>query len=186
MTIHKTLVARLTLRLLGFTLISFIVTMPMLAQKATFGQQVAVMKVLKADLKTVGVLAGTMSDKLTQDLTRAGLAQGVTIVIAKPKDQRDVVSLYKKLVSERKIQMLWLPDASDDVVSGVSVDYLKENTAMDGVGLCTTEKKLVASGALVSVQSENGKLVAYVNKKIAAAVGAVVPGEGSDINFVSQ
>lgn len=174
------------IRLIAMASCLALFTLPSLAQKASLGQQVAVMKVLKADLKIVGVLAGSLTDKMTQDLTRAGLQQGITVVIAKPKDPREVVSLYKKLISEKKIQMLWLPDGGDDIVMGVSIDYLKENTAMDGIGLLVAEKKLVASGVLCSVQLENGKLTAYVNKKIASVVGAVVPGEGSDISFVLQ
>jgi len=112
------------------------------SQKASFGQQVAVMKSLKADLKVVGVVGTTISDKMTQDLTRAGMAQGITIVIAKGKDAREVASLYKKLVAEKKIQMLWVPDAGDDVVMKLGMDYLKENTVMDGVGLCVPVKTL--------------------------------------------
>ncbi len=156
------------------------------AQKASLGQQVAVMKTMKADLKTVGVISSTITDKMTQDLTRAGVSQGITIVIAKVKDAREVASLYKKLVSERKIQMLWVPDAGDDVVMGLGMEYLKENTVMDGVGLCVPLKALVATGALCSVQSEDGKLTAYVNKKIAAVVGAAVPAEPAGISFVMQ
>jgi hypothetical protein len=163
-----------------------LVSIPLLAQRATFGQQVAVMKVLKADLKTVGVLSGNISDKATQDVTRAGLAQGITVVVAKAKDPREVAVLYKKLVTEKKIQMLWLPEAGDDLVMGVSMDYLKENTAMDRIGLVVPEKKMVAGGALCSVLNENSKLIVYVNKKMASVVGAVIPGEGSDINFVAQ
>lgn len=156
------------------------------AQKASLGQQVAVMKTMKADLKTIGVISSNISDKLTQDLTRAGVSQGITVVIAKVKDAREVASLYKKLVSERKIQMLWAPDAGDEVVMGLGMDYLKENTAMDGVGLCVPMKALVGTGALCYVQSEDGKLTAYVNKKIAAVVGALVPAEAAGISFVMQ
>lgn len=162
------------------------ISLPLLAQKASLGQQVAVMKALKPDLKTVGVLSGNMTDKLSQDLTRAGISQSITVVIAKPKDQREVAGLYKKLVSEKKIQMLWLPDGGDEVTSGVSSDYLRENTAMDGVGLCVTEKNLVVGGALCSVQLENGKLTVYVNKKIASVVGVTIPPEGSGITFIAQ
>jgi hypothetical protein len=156
------------------------------AQKASYGQQVAVMKALKADLKTIGVIGLNLSDKMTQDLTRAGLQQGVTIVIAKPKDPREVATLYKTLVSGKKIQMLWLPETADEVVTSVSFDFLKENSLMDRIGLCVPEKKLVPSGVLCAVQIENGKLIVYANKKIASVVGVTIPGEGSDIPFVSQ
>ncbi len=186
MTLRMTPAARFLKHLPAVFLCMAFVSVPLIAQKASLSQQVAVMKALKPDLKTIGVLAGSLTDKLTQDLTRAGLGQGITVVIAKPKDPREVVSLYKKLFADRKIQILWLPDASDEVVSGVSIDYLKENTVMDGVGLCVDDRKHVAGGALLSVQSEGGKLVAYVNKKIAAVVGAAIPGEGTGISFVSQ
>jgi len=186
MTRCRTLPDHFMTILVGLSVCMAFISMPLLAQKASLSQQIAVMKALKPELKTVGVLAGSLTDKLTQDLTRAGLGQGITVVIAKPKDPREVVSLYKKMVSERKIQILWLPDAADEVVSGVSIDYLKENTAMDGVGLCVDDKKHIASGALLCVQSEGGKLTAYVNKKIAAVVGAAIPGEGTGISFVSQ
>jgi ABC-type uncharacterized transport system substrate-binding protein len=173
-------------RTAGMILCFILFTYSSYAQKASLGQQVAVMKTLKPDLKTIGVVSNNISDKMTQDLTRAGVSQGITIVIAKAKDAREVASLYKKLVSEKKIQMLWVPDASDDVVMGLGMDFLKENTAMDGVGLCVPVKALVASGALCCVQSEDGKLVAYVNKKLAAVVGATIPAEIAGISFVAQ
>jgi hypothetical protein len=156
------------------------------AQKATYGQQVAVLKILKSDLKTIGVIGSNVSDKMTQDLTRAGVSQGVTVVIAKAKDARDVASLYKKLTSEKNIQILWSPDAGEYVVMGLGMEYLIENTAMDRVGLCVPAKNLVPGGALCSVQVEDGKLTAFVNKKIATVVGAAVPAEPGGINFVMQ
>jgi hypothetical protein len=164
----------------------FLFSISSFAQKATYGQQVAVMKILKSDLKTIGVIGSNVSDKMTTDLTRAAVSQGVTVVIAKAKDAREVASLYKKLVSERKIQVLWVPDAGDDVVMGLGMEYLIENTAMDRVGLCVPAKNLVAGGAMCSVQVEDGKLTAFVNKKIAAVVGASVPAEAGGINFVMQ
>jgi hypothetical protein len=173
-------------RICAVVVCTLLLTAASFAQKASFGQQVAVMKTIKADLKTIGVISSVMTDKMTQDLTRAGVSQGITIVIAKAKDAREVSSLYKKLVGERKIQILWIPDAGDDVVMGLGMDFLKENTAMDGVGLCVPAKNLVAGGALCCVQSEDGKLVAYVNKKIAAVVGATVPAESAGISFVMQ
>ena len=118
-------------RVAALFLCTVLISHSSLAQKASLGQQVAVMKALKPDLKVIGIISNNISDKLTADVTRAGLSQGVTIVIAKAKDPRDVSSLYKKLVSEKKIQMLWVPDPSDDVVMGIGMDYLRENTAMD-------------------------------------------------------
>lgn len=156
------------------------------AQRASLGQQVAVMKTIKSDLKTVGVISSILNDKMTQDITRAGMSQGVTVVIAKPKDAREVASLYKKLVSDKKIQMLWIPDPADEIVMGLGMQYLIENAVMDKVGLCVPAKNLVAGGALCAIQSEDGKLTAFVNKKIAAVVGASVPAEASGINFVQQ
>lgn len=156
------------------------------AQKATLGQQVAVMKTLKSDLKIIGVISGNISDKMTQDVTRAAMSQGLTAVIAKVKDAREVATLYKKLVTEKKIQALWIPDASDDLVMGVSMDYLIENTAMDRVALCVPAKNLVAGGAMVAVLMEDGKLTAVINKKIAGVVGAAVPAEAGGIVYVMQ
>lgn len=181
-TISRSMLVRFAGMLVCVVLLSY----SSFAQKASLGQQVAVMKTMKGDLKTIGVISNNMTDKMTQDLTRAGVSQGITIVIAKVKDAREVASLYKKLVSERKIQMLWVPDPSDEVVMGLGMDFLKENTAMDGVGLCVPVKGLVAGGALCCVQSEDGKLIAYVNKKIAAVVGAAVPAESAGISFVMQ
>lgn len=156
------------------------------AQKASLGQQVAVLKAMKGDLKVIGVISSNISDKMTQDVTRAAVSQGVTAVIAKVKDAREVASLYKKLVAEKKIQVLWVPDASDDVVMGLGMQYLIENTAMDRVGLCVPQKSLVAGGALCCVTMEDGKLTAVVNKKIAAVGGFAVPTEGGGITFVTQ
>jgi hypothetical protein len=186
MVSFDTMFSRTFIRFSALAACTILLSLSAMAQKATFGQQVAVMKTIKSDLKVIGVISSNISDKTTQDVTRAAVSQGVTVVIAKSKDAREVASLYKKLVSDKKIQLLWIPDAGDDVVMGLGMQYLIENTAMDRVGLCVPVKTLVAGGALCCVQIEDGKLTVFVNKKIASVVGASVPAEAAGINFIMQ
>ncbi|HTX18070.1 MAG TPA: hypothetical protein VMG34_05345 [Bacteroidota bacterium] len=155
--------------------------------KPSYGQQIAVLKLLQPDLKVIGVMSSNLSDKEIQDITRAGLGQGEQIVVGIPQDPRDISQVYKKMVSEKKIQILWVPKSNDDLMMGVGFEYLRTNTLLDKVGLCIPDPSLLASGALCSVQIEGGKLTVYVNQKIASVLGAHVPTEeSSSVTYVSR
>jgi ABC-type uncharacterized transport system substrate-binding protein len=145
--------------------------------KAAYGQQLFLLKSLKPGAKAVGVMGAALSDADVQSLTRAGMGLGLTIVVARPANARDVAVLYKKLLSENKIDLLLVTSGGGDWFEGPSVEYLRENALLDRVGLCVPSMQQLTGGALCSVQSDNGKLVVHVNQKVAQVVGATVPGE---------
>jgi ABC-type uncharacterized transport system substrate-binding protein len=155
--------------------------------KPSFGQQIAVIKILQPDVKIIGVMGATLSEKEIQDITRAGLAQGVQIVVGLPQNPREISDIYKKLVSDKKIQALLVPKGSDDMMMGVGFEYLRSNTLLDKIALYIPNPDLLSSGALCSVQVESGKLTVYVNQKIASLLGAHVPAEQSEsVTYVSR
>lgn len=173
-------------KLVGFGLICVVGAVTKI-EAQTYGQQLAVMKKIKAGLSTVGVLSNTLGDKALEDITRAAMGQGLKIFIARPKDAREIAALYKTLVVEKKVQMLWIPDGQDKLLLGVGFEFLKENALPDKIGLCVPDQGLVSQGALCSVGMENGKLTAYINQRISGVVGAEVPAEeNSPINFVTR
>ncbi len=147
--------------------------------KAAYGQQLFLLKSLKPGAKTVGVIGAALSDADVQALTRAGMGLGLAVVVARPTNARDVAVLYKKLVSESKIDLLLVTAGGGDWFSGPSVEFLRENSLLDRIGLCVPSMEQLEGGALCSVQSENGKLVVHVNQKVAQVVGAAVPAEQS-------
>lgn len=154
---------------------------------ASYGQQIAVMKMLKANLGTVGVLSSTISNKTMEDITRAAAGQGVKVVFARPKEAMEIAGYYKRLVGEKSVEVIWIPDVNDQLLLGIGFEFLKENTLPDKIGLYVPDQKFVSSGALCSVLSVSGKLTAYVNQKIARVVGVSVPSEeGSAVTYVSQ
>ena len=144
-------------------------------QTAAIGQQLYVMKILNPQLKIVGVLGSSLSDEDLQYITRMGIAQGIEIIFARPKGSNEIAKLYKLMVSTQKVQMIWLPDSNDVTMLGIGFQFLRENTLLDKVGLCTPFKPMVDTGALCSVQKENGKVVAYVNKRNADLLNISVP-----------
>ena len=154
---------------------------------APYVQQVAVVKTLKADLSTIGVIESGLSEKSLQEIRRAGLGQGIKIVIGRAGSAGEVGPLYKKLVSESGVQMIWIPDPSDDMLLGIGFEYLRENTLSDKVGLIVPVEGLVQSGALCSVMTDGGKLKAFVNQRVAQVVGATIPaGDGETITYVAR
>ena len=169
-------------------LIALLVASNAMAQsKPSFGQQIAVMKILQPDLKIIGVIGSGLPEKEIQDITRAGLAQGIRIVVGLPQEPRDISMIYKRMISENKIQILWIPNVSDDMVMGVGFEYLRSNTVLDKIGLCIPSPTLLSSGAYCCVQMENGKVTVYVNQKIASLLGARIPAdESSSVTYVSQ
>ena len=155
--------------------------------KPSYGQQIAVIKILQPDVKIIGVMGATLSEKEIQDITRAGLAQGVQIVVGLPQNPREISDVYKKLVNDKKIQALLIPKGSDDMMMGVGFEYLRSNTLLDKIALYMPNPDMISSGALCSVQVESGKLMVYVNQKIALLLGAHVPAEQSEsVTYVSR
>lgn len=151
------------------------------------GQQVAVMKMLLPGTTAIGVLSGSMTDKKVEDLTKAGTAQGVKVIVARPKEPREVGALYKKLISQEGVRLILVPDSEDPLVLGIAFDYLREQAVQDKIGICVLDEDLVAKGALCAVQLKDGKVQVSVNQKMAVLIGATIPPEGtSSVSFVAR
>lgn len=169
------------------TLIIAIGTHFALAQKASYGQQLAIAKSIKPNLTTIGIISSKLDDKAIEAWTRAGLALGVKVIIGLPKNVRDVPSVYKTLVKEKKVELLLIPDADDELMTGMGFDYLRETALNDQIGIFAPKPDMVGSGAICTVINDNGKLKAFVNQKIAQVLGLNVPTEsGPSITYVVQ
>jgi uncharacterized protein YunC (DUF1805 family) len=157
------------------------------AQKAGYAQQFAILKRLKPELTTIGVLGSTLSEKNIEDLTRAAVGQGLKIAIGVPKSMPDIAQLYRKLVSEKGAQIIFIPDANDNIMLGNGFEYLRESALSDRIGIMVPQQSLVSGGALCSVTMEDGKYKAFVNQRIAQAVGANVPADGgAKVTYIVQ
>jgi ABC-type uncharacterized transport system substrate-binding protein len=176
-----------TRHIVAALLLTFAISEQPACAQATYPQQIAVMKILNPNVKTIGALGGGLTEKAIQALARAGLGQGIQVVVAIPRNASEIATLYKTLVKTKKADMIWLPDPDDGLMLGVGFEFLKSNTVLDKTGLCVPTAALVASGGLCSVQVEDGKLVVYVNQRIAGVIGAGVPKEArDDVSFVSR
>ena len=156
-------------------------------QPAAMSQQIYMMKTLKPGLKTVGVMGTKLSDKDLQEITRLGLGFGVEFVFARPVSPKDIALFYKQLLKTRNIEMLWLPDVGDEAMLRIGFQFLRENTVLDGIGLCTPLKDQVDAGALCSMQKEDGNIIVYINRKIAVALNVSIPNDpGSPILYITR
>jgi len=156
-----------------------------LGQKAGSAQQIAVMKTLKPGVVTVAVFSSTIDEKGIESWTRAGMSLGVKVVVAKPKAMADIAGLYRSVVKEKSAQMILIPDASDELMTGVGFEYLRETVLADQVGILAPQEAMVSNGALCFVTTENGKLKVFVNQRIAQVIGANVPSEpGASVTYV--
>ena len=176
LVITSNLFIRAALRTALFSsFVMLFVTMTSAQQPAALSQQIYVLKQLEPKLKTIGVMGSSISDKEMQDISRLGLSQGIEFVFARPKSPQEISLLYNQMVAQKKIQMIWLPYANDETMLGIGFQFLRENTPLDKIGLCAPKKPLVESGALCSVQKEEGKVVVYLNKKSAELLDIKVP-----------
>lgn len=141
-----------------------------------YAQQIYLMKTLKPSIKTIGVMGSGLSDEAIELLARAGAGQGVGIFVARPQNAKEIAMLYKKLTVEKAAEIIWIPEANDKLMAGVGFEYLRENTLVDKVGLCVPTFALVGEGALCNFHSQEGRLTAFVNKRIAEMVGVSIPG----------
>lgn len=153
--------------------------------KATFGQMIGVIKKLKPEVSVIGVMGSSLSTKDIDGMTRNAMQQGLKLFVAIPGDARDVSSMYKVLVGEKKSQMIIIPSADDRLMNGMGFDVLKEFAMMDRVGICVQNPELVNEGAMCSVTKEADKISVAVNRKVLAVVNAAVPAEEqTSITFV--
>lgn len=154
---------------------------------APYTQQVAVMKLIRPGLTTIGVMTSSLSEKSIENIVRAAEAQGLKIIIAKPQQPSEIAELYDKLVGGKKIELLWIPDPSDKMLLGMGFNFLREKALGDKIGILVPTEDLVSSGALCSIMKDNGKLMAYVNERIAPLVGASVPsGPPSSVTYITK
>ncbi|MCX7985145.1 MAG: hypothetical protein N3A63_09620, partial [Bacteroidetes bacterium] len=136
---------------------------------------------------TIGVIGSKLDDKAIEAWTRAGLALGVKVIIGLPKNVRDVPQVYKTLVKEKKVEIILIADADDDLMTGMGFDYLREVALNDQIGIFAPKPELVSNGAICSIISENGQLKAFVNQKLANVLGLSIPSEtGPSISYVVQ
>jgi hypothetical protein len=156
-----------------------------LAQKAGSAQQIAVAKTIKSGLTTIGILSSTIDDKGIEGWTRAGMTQGIKIIIGKPKSMSEIAGLYKSIVKDKGAQLILIPDAADELMTGIGFEFLRESSVADQVGVMVPLETLVASGGLCYVTNEGGKLKAFVNQRMAQVIGANVPSEpGTSVTYV--
>ncbi len=150
----------------------------------TLGQQVAVLKALNPGIAMVGVLASSVTEKRMEEITKAAMGQNVEVIFARPKDARDIASFYRKLVTEKGVKVLWLPQDDDNLVLGVGFDYLREQAVSDKVGICVVDEDLVGKGALCAMEVKGGKVTAVVNQKVASLLGVNVPSTQGSIAYL--
>lgn len=147
---------------------------------APYAQQIAVVKKMKGDIATIGVLTTTLSEKSIEQMGRAATGLGVKIILAQPKEASELPSLYKKLVKEKGVQLLWIPDPNDKLMIGVGFEFLRENALPDKIGIIVPDQALVMTGGLCSIITEGGKLRVVVNQRIAQMIGAIIPNDTAD------
>lgn len=156
-------------------------------QTVTYAQMVFILKTLKPDLNIIGVLSNSLTEKDIASLTRGAQGQGVNVFVGQPGSAKEISELYKKLVSEKKAQIIIIPSADDEMILKVGFEYLVENSALDKVGLCVPDPQLLTQGAFCYITKENGKFAAYINQRVSTLVGAKIPETGSPtITFVSK
>ncbi len=151
----------------------------------TYGQQISILKSLKSDLHVIGVMAGNISEKDISNFSRTAQQQGIQVFVAQPKDPREIPDLYKKLIREKKAQLILIPNADDALMLQIGYEYLKENAIVDKVGVCVPDVSLISQGAFCFITKENGKFTVYINERVSSYVGAAVPKEENpSINYV--
>jgi ABC-type uncharacterized transport system substrate-binding protein len=153
----------------------------------TFGQQLFLMKTLKPSLKRLGIMSFTLTNEDAQRFVRAGRSLGVTVTVGKVRGLTELSSLYRKLIVEFNTEMICIPEGDDKMMLGVGLDFLRESTLEDKIGLCVPTREAFAKGALCSFENDNNKFTVYVNRRIAEVVGATIPsGQSSTIIYIVQ
>ena len=156
-------------------------------EKVTYGQNMYLMKSLLPSLQNVGVIASTLTQADIQSLGRAAAALGLKVSVAQVTELRDVAAMYKRLVNDYRVDMIWIPDKNDALLLGIGFEYLRENSIVDRIGLLVPARQFVSKGALCSLERDNGILTVYFNKRVASVDGIKTPAQqGDGITYVLQ
>jgi ABC-type uncharacterized transport system substrate-binding protein len=139
-----------------------------------YQKQIFVMKQLIPSMKSVAVISSKVTTELNNSIKRAGLGLGIHVIVAKVNSPREIPEVYKILLKS-EIKIIWLPDKDDAMLLDLGFEYLRETALEDKIGLCVPISTMVPEGALCCIQIEEGKIVVYINKKIAQVIGANVP-----------
>lgn len=148
--------------------------------KVSYSQSMYLMKNLMPSLQKVGIIGSTLTADEIQSLGRAAAGLGLKVSVAQVSDVRDIAGMYKRLVNEYHVDLIWIPDESDNILLGIGFEYLQESTIVDRVGLCVPTRQLVSKGALCSVEHDNGKLTVFINRRVASVDGIKSPTEQRD------
>jgi hypothetical protein len=140
-------------------------------------QQLFIIKELKADIKTVGIVwdKNVGRDDLMPQIQRAAAAAGLKIVISPIADVREIGPTFRDLVRTSGIDALWIVE--DDAVVGNAMGrkFLIKSAAEHGLPIFAPSEKWVAEGACVALRKEGSDIQLLVNKAAAQAASVKIP-----------
>lgn len=134
------------------------------AGELTAMQQVYIVKQLKPDIKSIGVLCNLEKHpELTNKLSRIAAQMSVKIYLFDTKEILSVSKNFKRM-RRKKVDAIWVfPD--EVLTQKIVADYLIRESVLAKIILMANDPAWVKKGATLCARSEEGEIRLYINEK---------------------
>ncbi len=150
---------------------------PLANEPATHNQQLFVLKSLKPDAKSVGLMVSAdfaRDEAAMTSVRRAATGAGVKIFLGTVETVRDVATKFRDLKGEN-VDAIWVIEAEGVMGDRATRSFLIDNTTRQRVPLMAPSATWVAEGAAAAVEKGGAGLSVAVNAKVLAALSINVP-----------
>lgn len=158
-------------------LLLLVAATPFAGEPATHNQQLFVLKSLKPDVKTVGLLvSGSFaadSESMTS-VSRAAAGAGFKVILGTVESVRDVASKFRDLRAEG-IDAVWVVETGGLMNDRATRSFLIDNSARGRLPLLAPNATWVSEGACASVEKGGAGLSVSLNQKVLSALSITVP-----------
>lgn len=138
-------------------------------------QQIYILQQLMPKIQQVGILCDLhQHPKLEEAMKRVSALRSIKVVIADTKELSSVAKNFRELVSNRKVDIVWVfPD--EPFKNSSAMSYLIKEAVLAKVMLVVEDQDLVDKGATISSVKVNDVVQVFINKKSADLLSLNVP-----------
>ncbi len=158
-------------------LLLLVAATPLGLEPAGPNQQLFVLKTLKPDVKSVGLLVSARfagDEAAMNGVRRAAAGAGFKIYLGTIETVRDVAAKFRDLKGEG-VDAIWVVEGDGIMGDRATRTFLIENTTRGRMPLLAPTEAWVTEGATAAVEKGGSGLNVAVNSKVLAALSISVP-----------
>lgn len=160
------------MKLLLVLLLAVCTALPSFGQ-ATAQQQMFVLKTLRPNVQTVGLLISPQLQGRAEVERAARLAaqrSQISLVIGEVGNLGQVGPVYRQLVRDHRVNAVWVLTGDAMFNDRTARSFVIEQAARSGIVLLAPDQAWVQQGAAVAVQSAGDQLSIFVNERLSSSM----------------